>query len=268
MSSDPCQRWKCRRDSYRPAGEVIDTASYGVEAVEESAAKAFVEAHHYSGSYPAARVRVGLYRSRKFWAAELVGVCVFGVPAQRRTVPAYASGVADGVVLSRFVLRDEVPANGETWFLARAFRVLRRARPEVGVVISYSDPLRRVAVDGSVVLPGHVGTIYQAFNGQYLGRSGSETLHLSADGRIVSRRALSKIKLEERGAAYAYRQLLEMGAPPRNPLEESSAYVARAMASTAFRRVRHPGNHVYAWPLSRSCTLAPSAGPYPKVVKP
>lgn len=264
MTDTPCQRWRERRDSYRPAGEVIDPTRYGVEPIDERAAKAFVEAHHYSGSYPAARVRLGLFLSRAFWAPELVGVCVFGVPAQARTLPRYAPGAEDGVVLSRFVLLDEVPANAETWFLARAFRALRASHPAVGAVVSYSDPLRRTTADGAVILPGHVGTIYQAFNGRYLGRSGSETLHLSADGRVVSRRALSKIRNDERGAAYAYRQLLGLGAPPRRPLEEGAAYVVRALAEGPFRRVRHPGNHVYAWPLVRSCELAPTAGPYPK----
>lgn len=264
MSAAPCQRWRERRDSYRPAGETIDPSRYGVEPVEERDAKAFVCAHHYSGSYPAARVRVGLYLSRPFWAPELVGVCVFGVPAQARTLPRYAPGAEDGVVLSRFVLLDEVPANGETWFLSRAFRVLRSELPAVGAIVGYSDPVKRTTTDGAVVLPGHVGTIYQAHNGRYLGRSGSETLHLAPDGRVVSRRALSKIRNDERGAAYAYRQLLEMGAPPRLHGEEGPAYVERALACGAFRRVRHPGNHVYGWALSGRVSLAPTAGPYPK----
>jgi len=36
------QRWRERRDSYRPAREPIDVSRYAVEPIEESAAKGFV----------------------------------------------------------------------------------------------------------------------------------------------------------------------------------------------------------------------------------
>lgn len=260
------QRWREGRDSYRPAREPIDPSKYGVEPLAEREAKAFVLRHHYSGSYPAARVRYGLFRLRQFWAPELVGVCVLGVPAQQRTLPHYAPGAADGVVLSRFVLLDDVEANGETWFLRRVFRDLRLNHKGLEAVISYSDPVKRTRADGFVVLPGHVGTIYQAFNGRYLGRSSAETLQLAPDGRVISRRALSKIRNDERGAAYAYRQLVEMGAPTRLPLEEGDAYVKRALS--CFRKIRHPGNHVYGWSLCGRDDIAPTAGPYPKLIDP
>jgi hypothetical protein len=70
------QRWNDRRDSYRPAGEPIRTADFDVvEILSDNVARAFVERHHYSKSYPAARFRFGFYRR-----AELVGVAVFSVP--------------------------------------------------------------------------------------------------------------------------------------------------------------------------------------------
>jgi hypothetical protein len=184
---------------------------------------------------------------------------VFAEPAQRRILPRYAPGAVDGVVLARFVLLDDVPANGETWFLRRAFRALSG----LDAVVSYSDPVRRTAVDGTVVLPGHIGTIYQAHNARYCGRSGAELHHLGPDGRVLSRRALSKLRNDERGAAYAYRQLLDLGAPARQPLEEGPAYVARALAEGPFRQARHPGCHVYAWALNKRARL-PSSAPYPK----
>lgn len=53
--TDGCQRWRGRRDHYRPAGERFDPAAFGVEVIPERDARAFVVAHHYSGSYPAAR---------------------------------------------------------------------------------------------------------------------------------------------------------------------------------------------------------------------
>ena len=49
--------------SYRPAGEPIDPRRYEVAAIaSDRTAKDFVLPHHYSGSYPAARFRFGLFR--------------------------------------------------------------------------------------------------------------------------------------------------------------------------------------------------------------
>lgn len=247
MTAPACQRWRHRRDSYRPAGEPIDPSRYGVEPIAtEAEAKAFVVQHHYEGSHPAARVSVGLYRARRWFTPELVGVAVFSVPAQAASLPCW-TGTSAGVTLGRFVLLDDVPANGETWFLARAFRALTVEKPDVRAVLSYSDPVARRRLDGSVTTPGHVGTIYQAFNGRHLGRSKAETQWLDPEARVVSRRALSKIRNDERGAGAAYRRLLEAGAPPRRLGEAAAVYVRRALTEGPFRRVRHPGNLVYVW---------------------
>ena len=261
-----CQRWRKRRDSYRPAGEPIDTSKYGVEVIEEKDAKQFVTNHHYSASYPAARFRAGLFRTTQANIPDLVGTAVFSVPMQRRVIPCYAPGTEpnNGVELGRFVLLDDVPANGESWFLARAFKLLKQEL-DLRVVVAYSDPVPRTTSLGHEIKPGHVGTIYQAYNGQYLGRAGGEKLTLAADGTVISRRSLNKIKNEERSAGYAYEKLIEKGAPRRLPFEDSKSYVERVLNSGAFRQVKHPGNHVYAWPLSKKVEMKPAL-PYPKKV--
>lgn len=262
------QRWRGRRDSYRPAAEPIDPRRYGVEVIRRSEARAFVERHHYSGSYPAARCAVALYRARAFNAAELVGVAVFSVATNPASIRRH-TGVdpAAGVELGRFILLDDVPGNGETWFLARAFRALRAEKPEVRAVLSYSDPVPRMTVAGEVVKPGHIGVIYQAHNGRYVGRGGARTIFLDASGRVVSGRALSKLRCETRGQAYAEKVLLEAGAPARRPGEDGRAYVRRALAEGPFRALWHPGNHAYVWPLDRAAeAVAAPALPYPKGV--
>lgn len=244
-----CQRWNSGRESYRPAGEPIDPRHYGVELLDEGPARDFVTTHHYSRSYPAAVCRVGLYETTGV-GAQLVGVAVFGVPIQPASLRVHA-GVegAAGTELCRFVLRDHVPANGETWFLARAFRLLREAKPAVRAVLAYSDPMERTTADGVVVKPGHVGTIYKAFNGRRAGTSSARTLILAPDGRVVSGRMLTKLRKGDKGAAYAYRALLELGAPARALGEGDEAYVKRALAEGPWRRVRHPGNLAYVWPV-------------------
>jgi len=251
--TDICQRWRGRLDSYRPAGEPIDPRRYGVEVVDEAAARRFVVEHHYSASFPAARLCVGLHRA----GAGLVGVAVFSVPMQPRSVTRHAGQApAAGVELGRFVLLDEEPANAETWFLARAFRALRREKSGVRAVVSYSDPLPRTDEAGREVKPGHLGIIYRAFNGRLVGRSSARTLVLARDGRVVSGRTLSKIRNGERGAAAGYETLLQMGAPRRMPGEADAAWVSRALRDGPFRRLPHPGNLAYVWGLDEDARAA------------
>lgn len=261
-----CQRWRCGRDSYRPAGEPFDPARGGVNLIDETTARRFVTEHHYSSSYPAARLRVGLFLKDAFERERIVGVAVFSVPMSQAVVPHHFLGLApgSGVELGRLVLLDEVAANGESWFVARA---MRAARSVLGVdgVLSYSDPIQRVSDAGVVVKRGHVGTVYQALNAAYLGRGRGGAQYLARDGRIVSRRALSKLRNDESGAGYVYGQLRAMGAPERHPFEDSKAYAERALREGEFRKQRHPGNHTYAWWLGEARRRpAWTTAPYPK----
>ena len=239
------QRWRDRREYRRPAEERIVPAEFGVEILRDRDAKAFVTQHHYSGSYPAARLAVGLMRRTGVDQSRLVGVCVFGVPMNERSVPRYIGVEPNrGVELSRLVLLDEVLSDGESWFVARAMSMLRAEKPEVAGVVSYADPTERWDADGNRCKPGHIGVIYQALNFGYFGRGCARTLVLSRDGRVVSQRALSKIRNEERGIDQHYLSI--------NSIEEvARAWVDRALRSDAFVRLKRPGNHVYLLGLDR-----------------
>ena len=270
MLVDRCQRFEHRRERYRPAGELIDASRFEVEPIEELAAKRFVETHHYSGSYPAACVRVGLFRRSLGHVRELVGVAVFSVPPQPRAIPRW-TGTGDGLELGRLVLLHDVPGNGESWFLGRAFRVLQSQRPKLRAVLSYADPMARRTADGEIVTPGHVGIIYQAHNGRHVGRSEARWVHFDPRGQIVSRRAMDKIRAEHdpikgRGASGAYATLLSQGAPPRKLTETGPAYVDRMLREGPWTRIRHPGNLAYVWPIgsdrTRTAAAFPPALPY------
>lgn len=272
MTEALCQRFERRRERFRPAGEVIDVKRYGVELLDERRARAFVESHHYAGSYPAACVRVGLYRCAA-GGPELVGVAVFSTPPQAAAIPAW-TGTTAGLELGRFVLLHDVPGNGESWFLGRAFRVLESERPELRAVLSYSDPMVRRTAGGDLVTPGHVGVIYQAHNGRHVGRSQARWLHFDRNGQVVSRRGYNKIRKEDDpvkgvGAAGAYATLLAQGAPPRRAGEDGPSYVARMLREGPWRRVRHPGNLAYVWPIGpgRETTADRFPPPLPYVRK-
>lgn len=253
-----CQRYTDRRDSRRPAGEPIDTRRYDVaEIADDTTARAFVTRHHYSATYPAARFRFGLHEG-----GELVGVAVFSHPANDAVITNVFPGrpPTAGVELGRFVLLDRVPGNGETWFLGRCFAALRG---RIAGVVSFSDPTPRSTVDGALVFPGHIGTIYQAHNGRYLGRSNPATLRLLPDGSVFSNRTAGKIARGERGWRYASEQLERWGAAPLLEGDDALAWLRR-WRPLLTRSMRHPGNHRYAWSLDSAPVAHGPWRAYPK----
>lgn len=256
------QRWRRRTFRFRPHGERFDPSPHGVELLPEADARAFVETHHYSGSYPAARRAWGLFHKDQ----GLVGVAVLAVPMQAATgallAPDLANPRSATVELSRLVLLDEVAGNAETWFWARVRRALRQELPRVALILSYSDPVIRRDLSGRAILPGHIGTVYQASNADYTGRGKPRKLVLAPSGEVISERALSKIRNGERGAAGAYQRLVAWGAPAIRNGEGSAAYVERALAEGPFRFLKHPGNHRYAWRLDGGIVTG-AFGPYP-----
>lgn len=247
-----CQRQRDGQTSFRPAGELINTAAYEVAPIDgkgsDTIAKKFVQQHHYSGSYPAARERMGLYRG-----AELVGVAVFSHPSSEAVLAPLPCDRLEGVELGRFVLLDNVPGNGESWFLARALEVLKGRGYRA--LLSYSDPMPRRTMTGELVLPGHVGIIYQATNATYTGRSGSELHVLKPDGTVLSPRSMTKIRRWERGALGAVDELVAIGATPPTARDLETrdgrrAWMWREIFATC-RRMPHAGNHRYVWALDK-----------------
>jgi hypothetical protein len=251
-----CQRWSGRCATFRPP-DPIDTSRYEVAAIpDDKTAKGFILEHHYSGSYPAARHRYGLYRG-----PQLQGVAVFSVPMNNAAITGVAKiQFQDGIELGRLVLLDEVPGNGETWFIARCFEQLR-ARG-IALVVSFSDPVPRTTADGTTIFAGHIGTIYQAHNATYLGRGKRRVHRLLPDGRVLSPRSIQKIRAKERGWEYAAESLVELGAD--RPGEDLRAWSDHWIPRLT-RPFAHGGNHKYAWAIDRRLRRhLPRPLPYPK----
>ena len=246
---DQSQRWFDGRSSFRLSREAIDPRQFGVEMVDYATAKAFVCRHHYSGTFSPSIASFGLFRKDSASSARLAGVATFA-PASNINSVARWTGLefAAGAELARFVLLDEVAGNGESWFLTRALEGFKRYRPGARVVLSYSDPVPRTRLDGSVVFPGHYGCIYASVNALYLGRASAKTQYLAPDGRVLANRILSKLRNGEIGRAYAERSLADISGLPRLGDETAAAYVERALG--VMRAQHHPGNHLYLFPLA------------------
>ncbi|MEU8544531.1 hypothetical protein AB0C52_31820 [Streptomyces sp. NPDC048717] len=251
--SEWCQRWRGRRHSFRHVSEGgFDARRYKVEPLPETAAKAFVVGHHYSGSFPSARFRFGLYDTAG-GEAQLRGVAVFGVPVTSavltRPLPDLQPYV-ESLECSRFVLVDEVPANAESWFLARCFDELL----VLGVrgVVSFADPVPRRDASGALVAVGHVGTIYQATNAVYMGRATPRTVKLLPNGMVLNERMAQKVRRQEQGHEYAEKVLLRLGAPALRAGMDPKVWLREALETVGARNLRHHGVHRFVYRLGRN----------------
>lgn len=219
-------------------------------------------AHFASGVNHPGEVR-GLFGSGR-WVGITAGEARTGLFEE---LELSAGAALEAVELGRFVLLDSVPGNGETWFLGRCFEQLR-THGLFGVV-SFSDPTPRTSSTGARVFPGHVGTIYQAHNAAYLGRSTARTLRLLPDGSVFSARTAQKIRSLERGWQHAVEQLAAFA--PAAAFDDVAkldpAAWLRRWTGELTRTMRHPGNHRYAWTLNRKHRHHLKGLPYPKAVK-
>jgi hypothetical protein len=290
----------------------INPADYTVAPVGLRQAKTFIEANHYTGTFPVCVETVGLWEGGR-----LVGVAALSIPPSVHVIPKwlqlpnpdprsisavvaakqagtlaiqsekdntdrspaeYALSVAraainardtvaqrekaaiHGLDLGRLVLLDDIAGNAESWFLSRVFKYLARNRPGCAGVMATSDPLCRVNDGGDIVCPGHVGTIYQATNGQYVGRTKARYIYLDTYGRTVSARVFSKA-----AAGWADRYATEQVTRIAGPIqcgETVTEWIHRAQ--NLLTRVYHPGAFVYRWPIGRYKLSDMDSLPYPK----
>lgn len=239
------QRWREGSTRWvKPDRPYFDPDRYVVRQIPWQDAVDFIVTHHYSGSYPSIVVRHGMI-DRSGRREKLVGVATYGMPAGRHTLRKWLAGQR-GLELNRFVLLDEVGFNAETWFLGRSFLLLTGDRPELRGVFAMSDPHPRADIEGRIVMPGHVGQIYQGHGGRLIGRSDPKNLWLDDLGRAIPPRAASKLGKESGGEGF-YRRFREAGAPPRRRGESPRAYMKRALREGPFRPFTNPGNYVYVW---------------------
>jgi hypothetical protein len=255
MISNVVQRWSDRRAKFKLADTFIKPADFDVSEISDNLAKDFVLNHHYAASYPAARRRFGLFEH-----GDLVGVAVFSHPCNEKTITTVfrCQRAVDGLELGRFVLLDGVAANGESWFLARCREKLKNDYPGI---TSFSDPIPRQTVEGQQIFAGHIGIIYQASNAAYLGRGTARTLRLLPDGKVMSARAIQKIRKAESGWQYAVDILRSYGANTCPLAEFERRAWLNHWLDILTRTMRHKGNLKYAWSFSR---IKLDSLPYPK----
>jgi hypothetical protein len=265
-----CQRWNQQHEHWQHTrDDFFRPHRYRVQPLDEQTARTFTTTHHYSRSWPAAQLRFGLVEDGE----HLVGTCVFGVP-MRDTVltnvfPAFEP-YRQSMELSRLVLHDRVPANAESWFVARVFREV--ARLGVRGVVAWSDPVPRWN-HGRRVMPGHVGIVYQALGARYTGRGTARWLTVLPGGTVLTDRTRAKITGKARGGAGAIARLVDLGAPAKPDRMPGREWLPEALVAIGARKLWHPGNHRYAWSIGprwsrHAYPVALPAQPYPKPTSP
>ena len=276
------QRWNQRKERWRSDSTVFDPKTHYVAPLPQAEANAFVARNHYlGGGIQAAIFRVGLFSARTPRDTlqdearptdRLVGAAIFA-DAESWLVRKWAPGLTNRrrgtppLKLARLVLNDEVAFNGETWFLGAALKLMRQGyrRPltfhsqtpwtgrRFSVLLSLSDPVPHVLPGKKVVMPGHIGRVYQAFNGSYRGRTKPGDELWTPEGVPLSGLTISKIGTERSGKGAAVGYLERATGVLRQPGEALGRYRKRAtdtaLESGDLLNISHPGKHVYLWPL-------------------
>lgn len=124
-------------------------AEPSVRDISSRTANAAVVRHHYLHRKAPISFAYGLYQG-----PQLMGVVTFGTPPSRHLqISACPSDPALVIELNRLWVDDALPTNTESWFVARALKML-----PARIVVSYADPAF-----------GHVGYVYRALNFNYAG---------------------------------------------------------------------------------------------------
>jgi hypothetical protein len=159
-------------------------SNYRVEQLEYKVARGFIILHHYAHTFPASCVRLGAYDP----SGELIGVIVYGMPCQPKLAQSIVPLLNQGDIyeLQRLFVKDCTPKNFESWFISRTIDWLKENKTQIKMLVSFADPHQ-----------GHLGTVYQATNWLFAGRSSAITVYLAIDGIVVHARTLSKGKVDK-----------------------------------------------------------------------
>lgn len=239
-----CQRWWEREGVLVADNEPFRwDQGWSVEPIDRAAARTFTNRHHYLATLPVNRRCFGLHAR----GGQLVGVAVYGVPANYAVFEPLGCPNEEALELSRLVLLDGVPCNGESAFVSRCHDALRKEG--FAGVISFSDPQPRTTEAGETIMPGHIGLVYQSLSAVYLGRGKARVIRMLPDGQAFHGRAVQKIRAQEKGWERAVEKLRSYGAGPLvgDPVAWLKTWVPRLT-----RAVSHPGNHKYAFGLHRA----------------
>jgi hypothetical protein len=142
-----------------------------VKRIDSKTGKEFIRKYHYAHGSHNGPMCWGLFDGN----GVLIGVLAFATPCSenvRSSIfgPEHKAHVTE---LHRLVILDRTPKNTESWFISRALKQLKLERPDIWAVVSFADESQ-----------GHTGTIYQATNAIYYGKSSPARFYIDETGRL------------------------------------------------------------------------------------
>jgi hypothetical protein len=157
-------------------------SNYSVRIIPKKLAKEYIIKNHYSNTFPVSCINLGA-----FYNDELIGVITFGLSAQPKMAQSIISflGQHDYYELQRLHVMDCTDKNFESWFIAKAICWLKENKPNIKMLVSFSDPFY-----------GHQGTVYQATNWLYMGKTSPVYVYVKETGEIVHNRTIQKGKVD------------------------------------------------------------------------
>lgn len=180
---------------------MIDTVKYfnvsdwTVDKIDYRLAKSIVVENHYSHSMPSAEVSLGLY-----YKDRCAGVVVYGPSASSKMKQSLPS--SNYLELVRLFAFDWTPKNVESYLIGQSIKWIRNHRSDIKVLVSFADPSE-----------GHFGTIYQATNWLYCGKSLGDKWYI-IDGKKTHPRSVvakygtrSEPKLRKMGVNFSRKTL-------------------------------------------------------------
>lgn len=144
---------------------------YEVKRIPCKLAKEYIKKNHYShGCHNAPSPCYGLYDKE-----ELIGCLMFATPCSENVRESIFWGEHKNNVieLHRLHVLDGTPKNTESYFISRCLKLLRKDKPLIHGVISFSD-----------LTEGHTGIVYKATNAYRIGHTGKSTFYLDETGRL------------------------------------------------------------------------------------
>lgn len=137
------------------------------------AAKYAVLHWHYSRSMPAGKLfKVGAWEDGQF-----IGAVIFGRGANNNIGSPFGLEQVEVCELVRIALTSHHAPTSQ--IASIAMKMLKRANPGLRLVISYADPEQ-----------DHTGTVYQAMNWVYIGRSKAQPAAV-VNGNVVHKRTVT-----------------------------------------------------------------------------
>ena len=149
----------------------LQNNKYTVKRIECKVAKEYIKEHHYAhGCHNGPSPCYGLFDGE-----DLIGVLMFATPCSenvRSSIfgPEYKDSVTE---LHRLHILDITPKNTESWFIMQCLGLLKKDKPQIKAVITFSDSTE-----------GHEGTIYKATNAYFIGHTGNVTFYKDQNGRL------------------------------------------------------------------------------------